>query len=104
MHGLTEIVRTLTSVIGVLTAVSGVIAAFFAIRQYAMQNSQKRADMFFNKWTAWFDSKDGFGIDPDAKTPSILRLLENDDPRLAEEVPWEKEKRSSDFMRRSPSR
>ena len=72
-----------------LTALVGAIAASFAIAQYAMQNRQKRAEMFFN-WNKWFDSKEGFGIDPDSQRPSVLQLLQSDDERLRSEVPWEK--------------
>jgi hypothetical protein len=70
------------------TTIVAALAAFFAIQQYAMQNQQKRAEMFF-KWNEWFDSKEGFGVDSTrGSLPSLLDLLANDDPRL-KEVPWE---------------
>jgi hypothetical protein len=79
---------TIVAEIGeMLTPLVGAVAAGVALWQYAMQNSQKRAEMFF-KWNEWFDSKDGFGIDSESKNPSILHLLQHDDPRL-KDVPWE---------------
>jgi hypothetical protein len=73
---------------GASAPVVGALAAWYGIRQYRIQNTQKRAEKFF-EWNKWFDSKEGFGVDPDSSHPSVLQLLEDDDERL-KMVPWEK--------------